>query len=258
MKKVWITALERDDEKTGKLMIMLKQYGLDVNGHFWIDDVGHMAWNTPSDELLKDETALWIVMGSPENFKILSVNYGLSLLAVRIFAGKGQGFPIVVILTANEKDECILPTLLRGAEIYSLSNPSLAAKVVSAANMPAKNIEKDYYLDVHAFAGIGIWFEIGPSQGHEWNGAVFGVHNGDVNFHGTGARGKLPERSVLEYPARGIKIRFDEKEFISWGVRNHLDAGSSYYVRVDGTPDDMLFGPYPDGGSAEAYIITFS
>ena len=50
MKKVWVTALVRDEEKIGKLMGSLKQYGLAADGHFWVDDLKHMAWQAPAED----------------------------------------------------------------------------------------------------------------------------------------------------------------------------------------------------------------
>ncbi len=47
MKKVWITALVKDEEKIAKLMAAMKQYGLAANGHFWVDDLTHMSWQAP-------------------------------------------------------------------------------------------------------------------------------------------------------------------------------------------------------------------
>jgi hypothetical protein len=257
MKKVWISALEKDEEKSRTLMQTLGRYGLNVNGHFWTDDLPHMSWSAPADELLKDDTAVWIIFGSRETLSTPSVAYGLSLLAIQVFERKGQGFPLVVVLTDSQEGEPLKPTLLRGAEVFLATNPALGAKLVTLANMPLKKIEKDYYLNVHALPGIGLWLDVGPAQGHEWKGAMAGVHGGEIDFQAVGPRSAgLPEKSSLEYPSRGMKINGGEDEFIAWGVQNRIDAGSSYFARFTGMPDRILFGSFPGDDTPEMNIIT--
>jgi hypothetical protein len=133
MKKVWVTALVRDEEKIGKLMGSLKQYGLAADGHFWVDDLKHMAWQAPAEELVKADVALWIIVGNATDVKTPSIGFGLSLLAMKVFAEKGQGFPYI--------RPCRLfpptrpPTLLRGAEAYPF-RPLRRRKGRSFANTP--------------------------------------------------------------------------------------------------------------------------
>jgi hypothetical protein len=43
-KRVWITALAKDEAKIASLMGSLKKYGLVTDGHFWVDDIKNMAW----------------------------------------------------------------------------------------------------------------------------------------------------------------------------------------------------------------------
>ena len=73
----------------------LKKYGLASGGHFWVDDIKNMAWQAAAEELLKADTALWIIAGEAEDIKKTSVAYGLSLLAMKVYAAKGQGFPVI-------------------------------------------------------------------------------------------------------------------------------------------------------------------
>ena len=94
-KRVWITAIQKDEAKIAGLMGSLKKYGLAADGHFWVDDIKNMAWQAAADELLKPDTILWIIVGEAEDIKKASVAYGLSLLAMKVYASKGQGFPVV-------------------------------------------------------------------------------------------------------------------------------------------------------------------
>lgn len=255
MKKVWITALAKDEEKIAKLMAAMKQYGLAADGHFWVDDLQHMAWQQPAEELLKADTALWIIVGTQEDLQAPSVSFGLSLLAMRVLAAKGQAFPVIFAPPADVSGGLDLPTLLRGAEVIALANPSLGVKAVSLANTPLKKIEKDYNLNVHGLPGIGLWFEAGPSSAFEWQGAMFGVHGGEIDFHGVGSASGVPERATLEYAQKGLKVQLGEDEFIAWAVQNRLPPGTSYYVRVQGMPDRLLFGPYASAEEAEVHVV---
>jgi len=255
MKKVWVTALVRDEEKIGKLMGSLKQYGLAADGHFWVDDLKHMAWQAPAEELVKTDVALWIVVGSAADVKTSSVGFGLSLLAMKVFAEKGQGFPVIFASVGDVPADFDPPTLLKGAEIIPLSSASLGVKAVSFANTPLKKVEQEYNLNVHGLPGVGLWLEAGPAGSFEWQGAMFGVHGGEIDFHGVGPANGVPERAVLEYAQKGLKIQLGDDEFTAWAVQNRLDPGTSYYVRVQGTPDKLLFGPYAQTEEAEVHVV---
>ena len=254
-KRIWITALEKDEKQAQKLAEALARYGLQPEGHFWIDDLKNVAWRGPADELLKKETAVWVIMATMEELGKASVAFGLSLLALRVFAGRGHAFPVVLVWTAGDGSTYQAPTLLQGADVFAASNPSLAVKLVAAANAVPQPIEKDYHLNVHAFPGLGVWLEAGPAKGQEWKGALLGVHGGDIDFQAVGPRDVLPERSGLQYPVKGMKISLGEDEFTAWGAQNRLTHDDSYFARITGMPDRILFGPYPGEDAAEMHVV---
>ena len=39
MKKIWLTSLGASEDLVKKLISQMKTYGLEVNGHFWKDDL---------------------------------------------------------------------------------------------------------------------------------------------------------------------------------------------------------------------------
>ncbi len=141
--------------------------------------------------------------------------------------------------------------------MVEVSNPSLGAKIVAKANTPVSKIDTEYRLDIHANPGFGVWVEIGPGIGHEWAGALLGVAGGEIDAHGVGETGKLPQKAVLEYPVKGMKLTAGEKEYTAWAVQNKLDETLSYYIRVQGMPKSLLFGPYAQDEGAEVHVITF-
>jgi hypothetical protein len=253
-KKVWITANQKDEAKIAELMGSLKKYGLTADGHFWVDDIKNMAWQAAAEELLKADTTLWIIVGETEDIKKTSVAYGLSLLAMKVYASKGQAFPVLFAPGDIVPGDFQMPTLLNGAETIPLSNTSLGVKAVSLANTPAKKIDKEYHLNVHGLPGIGLWLEAGPSS-FEWQGAMFGVHGAEIDFHGVGPSNGVPDRAVLEYAQKGLKIQLGEDEFTAWAIQNRLEPGTSYYVRVQGMPDRLLFGPHAQTEEAEVHVV---
>jgi hypothetical protein len=254
MKMTWITSLARDQEKVQKTIAMLKTYAVEVNGHFWEDDLEKMAWLGPRGELIKEETALWLILSTDELLATKSVRYGLSLLALSAQAVRGHGFPIVLIHQDKIPSTDTLPTPLRGAEVLAADNPGIGAKIVAAANIPAKKVPVEYRLDIHAMPKLGQWFEIGPVDS-SWQGAMFGVRGAEIDAQGVGPAGKLPQKAVLEYPMKGLKLTHGEKDYTAWAVKNPLDAASSYYVRVQGEPESILLGPLAEGDDAEVYVL---
>ena len=259
MKKVaWITVLNKEANETpAKLLYQaVSKYGLAPAGHFWQDDLAQMAWSAPIEDLLKQDTGVWVILGSAEDLAVEAVRYGLSLLALVVQARKGNGFPILIAATKGDIDPAGLPTPLGGADILAADAAALGPKITAKANMPVKHIETEYRVDVYGIQGLGQWFEVGPAAGHAWDGVMFGVSGGDISAHGVGPAHKLPERSILEYPMKGLKLQMGEREYTAWAVKNHMDEDASYYLKVNEYPSSLLFGPMSEGDDAEVFIIS--
>ncbi|MEA1936191.1 MAG: hypothetical protein U9M96_05185 [Thermodesulfobacteriota bacterium] len=254
MKKVWITSLAHEEKQVQNIMAMLKTYALDANGHFWLDDLKKMAWLGPRAELIKDDTALWIILSSDKELASESVRYGLSMLALSVHAVRGHGFPIIFLHDGKIPSIDSLPTPFQGTEIFAIDNAAIGAKLVAKANMPLKKVSAEYRLDIYAIPQLGQWFEVGPFES-SWKGAMFGVCGAEIDAHGAGPAGKLPDRSIIEYPMQGLKLAVGEKEYVAWAVQNQLDPGLSYYVRVQGEPKSILLGQLAESDDAEVYIL---
>ncbi|MFC1850650.1 hypothetical protein ACFL27_10700 [candidate division CSSED10-310 bacterium] len=243
MKKVWISALPHDEKLMPKILGLLRKYGLDVNGHFWTDDIKKMAWTASLEEMLKHEPDLWIIVGSDQELGTDTIRYGLSLLALAVQANKGPDFPIMILNSGQKLEPEILTTPLRNAMIIDVDNPALGAKVVAQVNIPRKKSTPEFRLDIHAHQSLGLWFELGPGE-QDWDGILFGTFKGEIDAHGVGEAGKLPRTAVLEYQMKGIKLQSGDKEYIAWAVRNKLTPDLSYYVRVRDMAQSILFGPF--------------
>jgi hypothetical protein len=54
---------------------------------------------------------------------------------------------------------------------------------------------------------------------------------------------------------QGLQVAVGDDEHTAWAVQNELDGGSSYYVRVQGEPQSILFGPLAEEDDADVYIL---
>ncbi len=254
-KMLWLTSMDKDQELVQKFMAQMKRFGLEVNGHFWKDEPGKMSWLGPRKEILNDKVAMWGILASEESLRDKDALYGLSLLTLTVQATRGLGFPIVVFLSGKDTvSPEKLPTPLKGADVFKADQANLGAKLVALLHKPPKKIESDYRLDIYGSRQIGQWFEIGPGE-DKWPGAMFGVSDGEILFHAVGPKGKLPSETVLNYPLKGIRLDLGEKEYSAWAVQNEMDKDSSYFVKVEGSPESILFGPYSETEVAEVYIV---
>jgi hypothetical protein len=253
-KSIWVTILEKDEAKGKALFEAIHRYGLGVNGHFWVDDLEKMQWAGAFSEISKPDTALWLIKGTLKSLQDETTRYGLAMLAVMVQTMKGHGFPIVLIPEDRPLDPATLPTPLKGA-IVAADDATLMAKLVAKANTPVPKVATEYHLDIHPLPGLGQWFEVGPAAGHQWAGAIFGTDGAEVDAHGAGPRGTVPEKAVLEYPMKGVKFTMGQSEFNAWAVKNALDDKTSYYLRVKGYPKALAFGSLPEGDEAEMFVV---
>jgi hypothetical protein len=233
----------------------MKQYGLEVKGHFWTGDLQKFAWMGPREELTNSNTHLWAILASDEELLAPDNHYGLSALTTTVQAQRGLHFPIVILQTRGEllsSDQ--LSTPLRGANVISFSDAGLGPKLVAKIHTPAKPISTEYYIDIIANEQIGQWFELRPTQTN-WPGVMFGVAEADIAFHAVGPKGRLPEKTVLNYPMKGLKLNMGEKEYLAWATQNELDPETSYFIKVDGNPASIIFGPYSEAETTDVFAV---
>ena len=255
MKKIWISLLSKNEEKAKKLMAALGPYGLQPAGHFWSNNLEKMEWNAGRAPLLDPDTALWLIIANEQDFADPDTRFGLSLLALTVQAARGNGFPTVIVFDGKQPLPDSIPTPLRHA-LFAPDTAALGAKVVARANMPFKPQAADYRVDVYGVPGLGLWMEAGPAKGHNWTGAMFGVSPGDINSHGVSAAGKLPsEKMILNYPMQGLKLKLGERDYTAWAVKNPLDEKTSYFLRVTGRPESIVFGEFSESDDAEVFVL---
>jgi hypothetical protein len=254
-KKAWISSLCPDGDAAAPLIKTLKTYGISGSGHVWEDNLEQMAWMGPRDELLDPATALWVIHAQNDKLQQESLRYGLSVLALTVMATRGTSLPILIV---TEDDTPLpsaeLPTPLMGVDCLSARQASLGPKIVAMIHRKPASATSDYHLDVYGTPQIGQWFEVGPQQ-ETWNGALFGVDRGEIAFHAAGPRGRLPEKATMEYAVKGARLQLGDKDYTAWACQNAISLEESYFVKVDGHPGSILFGPYSDEDQAEVYRI---
>jgi hypothetical protein len=257
-KTLWITAFdkEKDAARVAALSQLLKRYGLATQGHFWVDDPEKLAWRAGLDALNAARADLWLILADQASLAKPSIRYGLSVFAASLREARGQGFPIVLSGTTGVES---VPDMLANATVLAENNAAWPAKMVARANLVKPGEPIDYRFEVVGEEQLGQWYAIGPREG-EWQGVVFGVHGGGarIDFQAVGPRGKLPEKTVLEYAQEGLTVQVGEREFGAWAVRNRLGPDDVYYARVKGVPESMLFMPYTDDSEASATILRLS
>ena len=129
--------------------------------------------------------------------------------------------------------------------------------MVAKANTPIQKIDTEYRINIHAHPHFGVWFEIGPISDNNWDGALLGVCGAEIDSHGVGNAEKLPEKTILEYQMKGLKLTLGEKEYTAWAVKNTIDGSHSYYVRIQGIPESIVFGSYTAEEEAQMHVINF-
>lgn len=254
-KNVWITILEKNEGLGRMIFEETAKYGLNPSGHFWEDDLVKLAWAGAAQELANTNCAVWLIVGQTSSLGQKSVRQGLALLALAAQAAHGHDFPILISPSGGKVEADTLPTPLRAAEIV----PSgLGVKAVARANTKRPKIPLEYRLNVLPLPGLGLWFEVGPAR-DPWKGCFLGCTGNDEcvpDAHGVGLVGAIPQNSTLNYPVRGMQMELGDRKFTAWGVHNELSPAESYYARVAGTPEVLVFGPFPDQDDAEVFTVS--
>ena len=255
MKTIWVTSLGSSQDPVKQLMSQMKTYGIEVQGHFWKDDLKKMAWMAAGEDLLDTNVSLWGILGSDEELLAPDTLYGLSLLAVTVQAQRGLHFPVMILQTQGEPiSPERLTTPLKGADVLSVSGAGMGAKLVARVHTPAKPLSAEYCFGIQGSEQIGQWFEVRPTQS-SWPGVMFGVAGAEIIFHAVGPAGSLPSKTVLNYPMQGMKLEMGDKEYTAWAAQNELNAETSYFVKVEGYPESVIFGPYSTEEAAEVFIL---
>lgn len=258
-KKVWLSWLPTaaEDGRLQGLIAALGKAGLAVDGTPWNRDLAQVGWLDTAQRLADGASAdLWLIAGDLVDFQERSVRYGLSLAQAAMQSKRAQPLPTVAAALDGAPQPDLLPALLQHAQRLSPPWSGWGAQIVAAALRGARpTAGAGLRLNVIAHPSLGQWFEIGPPAGTRWQGALFGIDEGEITHQGVGPSGVLPERCTLEYPSQGIRAQALGRAFDCWAIRNALDEGQSHFVRVIGAPSHLLLGELPEGDEAELQVL---
>ena len=54
---------------------------------------------------------------------------------------------------------------------------------------------------------------------------------------------------------QGLKLEMGDKEYTAWATQNELNAETSYFAKVEGYPDSILFGPFSTEAEADVFMV---
>lgn len=257
-KTAWVTWVTKGKEPSqpNQVISNLQNYGMQVKGVPWVDDLEKMSWCDLGTSLLDAANAdLWLIIGDREDFESQRFRYGLSMVTAMVQEGRGHGFPIFCLGQDHLPDSPKMPMLTRNFRFLDETDQSWPAKVTAALMKKSKIDPQDFRLNVMGHPFIGQWFEVGPKI-EEWDGVMFGVSpEATVIHHLVGPKGQLPEKSTLEYPTEGIKAQVKEVEYTAYSIQNKISKDQSYFVKVSGHPKQILFGGHPGTDKQEVTVL---
>ncbi len=183
----------------------------------------------------------WVFVGAAEDFNA-EVLSRLGLLTL----GLTRPAPLLTacVLT-DDGPEPELAAFLGDVRVFRKDAP-FAAKLM-AARLSARPLPpRPFHLAAHLDPLIGLWLEVGPPHGTEWQGFMAGITGAGVTAFGVGPRGALPQKCTLRHPLCGIQGDWGGRPFSACAARNVLDATTACYLRVDGEPGAVFVAPYPE------------
>ncbi|MCL1985378.1 MAG: hypothetical protein FWG59_02895 [Betaproteobacteria bacterium] len=191
----------------------------------------------------------WVIAGNPEDFtpelrcqiSLLSLSlrreHALNTAVVLREQGAFQDFPPHMKLSVFAPGQAFAGKLMAARYVKMKTSSPLPLHMAS-----------------HLDPLIGLWLEIGPQIGDCWPGCMVGLLSAEITAFGIGARGCIPQKSVLEYPQYGIRGNWGEHPFNACAARNALDAETSCYIRVEGWPHAVFVTRYPDEEDADTVL----
>ncbi|MDO5538433.1 MAG: hypothetical protein Q4F72_13020 [Desulfovibrionaceae bacterium] len=249
---VLLTLLERDEALARQLGNEISRLGADCQGHFWNDRPDAQVLSQLFKELCKPDLGAWVVAGGAASFTKETLSaMSLAMLAARHSRAQLGLSDLPLLISPSGSEAPSLPTPLEGAQIVVRG---LGAKTVAALHTARALPELPYRLNVMALHGLGLWVEVGPS-GEPWEGALLGTRGCSPDTHGVGQAGIIPQRCTLRYPVSGMKLNAESGEFTAWGTGNKLTVAESYFARLDGLPEALIFGPFPGEDDPELYVL---
>lgn len=256
-RKIWLTVLGDAAPQANAYAQALGKVGLDVVGAKWNDDAQQFPWSVLGVELSAGEKPdAWVVIAPAPALSSKPDRYTLSLAAAVAEDLRGAPLPMFVAGVGVVPKLEELPPGLRAATLLNARESSWTAKVIAGLARTRAVSAQDYRFSALGFPGLGQWFEVGPRK-EIWQGAMFGVPaDVEITHHGVGKRSHLPERCVLNYPIAGMTVEVGGEPYTAWAVQNPISPDESYFIRVIGMPEKVIFGGHPGTDQSEVNVVS--
>ena len=261
-KQVWLTLVSQDAAYDPvPLLNAMGSVGIEARGGRFDYGASPLQWSELMNTLAQQpDVDAWILAIDAASAERPEIRYALSLTAAHLAAVRGPGFHMGLLSLDASDAPTELPFLLSRLTPYAIANVSWAASLVARLFSPTAAPGDDWRLNVHADTYVGQWFEVGPVS--QWHGALFGVsqtgcdHQVPAITHvAVGPRGALPQRAVLEYPVKDMKLQVGDDAYTAWAVSNELAADQSFYVKVEGLPRSIVFAGSPGEDQALVNVV---
>ena len=264
MTTIAITAIGVEAAALQAVGATLKRYGLDpVGGPLAVtaEEVVKVNWRPMVDAMLARKPAMLLIVADAKALAEAPARYALGLMGSTLRGESGSRLPVAVLVIGADAGAPSVPPLLADAQVLE-PGAAWPAKIVAAVHR-ARAAGSSDRLVVHGNEQLGQWLELAPAQG-SWQGLVFGVsgEGASIDFQAVGPRGGLPEKSVLAFAQQDMQVEAGSRRFTAWALRNPVgetEAGPmSYYVRVRGCPEALLWMPYTENDDGDATVLALS
>lgn len=246
-KKVFISAMEKNEPAVQALFQAVAKSGFEPNGHFWNLEEKEITKEIPCQEI--ENADVWVIFALGEIPKEATIGLCYAVLAARLH--RKNRLPILFI-----GPERPLPALLSHAVF--ITPDKLPTKLATSSAIKKPWDDPGFRLCAHNQAGVGFWLEVGPSSGN-WDGVLVATDNslgGKTDFIAVGPKGALPERSELNYPIRDAQLEAAGKSFTGNGCKNAISENDSVFLRIKGVvPSILLCESLSDSDESECRII---
>jgi hypothetical protein len=208
------------------------------------------GWMQLSSVLDDPAVQAWVIAGAPTDFSS-ELRCQISLLSLSLTR---KPAPCTAILLTQKGDFQDFPLHMEQVSVFAPNQP-FAGKLMAARY--ARKITPaplPLHIASHLDPLIGLWLEIGPTVDESWPGCMVGLLHADITAFGVGLRGRIPQKSVLEYPQYGIQGNWGEHPFNACAARNMLDEETSCYIKVEGYPHAVFVTSYPEEEGSDAVL----
>ena len=193
----------------------------------------------------------WVFRGRAQDFTAEALRRR-SLLALALTRPNP---PLMACLLTDDGPEPSVPEFLGQVRVFRAHDPTFAARLMAMRPKTRPLPPRPFHVTAHPDPLVGLWLEVGPAEGEEWQGFMVGVADAGATAFGVGPRGVLPQKCTLQHPLRGIQGDWGGVPFSACAARNVLGADTACFLRVEGDPGAVFAAAYPEESGADAPLL---